>query len=143
MNIFEFVNNLPSKAQFNVLKMEAVEIAGPDITAIVVEQQVKGKDSEDRNITPELSSQYYAKTKKRKGGEASLGTPDIRNSGDTHQTMELFTKGSKYDFFAQTSYFGKLKKNYKKAFAVSKRNMSEAYKFTTPILAKLLKDFKK
>lgn len=139
MNIFEFQDNVRSLASdFERLKEDAVRIAAPDITAIVIEQQVLGRNINDSLIKPELASKYYADNKKKKGGEAPFRTPDMHLTGETHRTLELFTTGSDYDFKAGTRHFNFLRTNYPDVWGVSTKNLSEAWGYTMGNLGTLI-----
>ena len=103
------------------------------------DQLLSGNTNEGKPIEPTLRSFMYADEKKKKGGKAPFGIPDMKNTGAFQDAMILETDDRNYYILSTDDKTSDLTKKYKGLFGISPNNQAKAQAVNMVKLAQLLK----
>lgn len=112
------------------------------IADLNVKQLEEGKRVDGANIIPEYQSDVYAKAKKSIGAKPSLGTPDLKLTGDFHRGIYADRKADYIFTYSKDSKADKLNSKYRQIFGLTAESIGELKLDLTELLqTKLTNEF--
>ena len=117
----------------------AVESNEKPLVQINRDQLLIGTTNEGKTIEPTLRSMVYAVEKKKRGGIAPAGIPDMKDTGAFQDAMILLTDDRDYHITSTDDKTPDLTKKYKGLFGISPDNKVKAQNINTKKLAEMLK----
>lgn len=110
------------------------------IADLNVKQLEDGKRENGNSIVPEYQSPNYAKTKKAIGARPTLGTPDLKLTGDFHSGIYADLRGNYIYTYSTDSKADSLNSRYRQIFGLTKESIAALKPDLTKILQNRLEN---